>query len=226
MTKVDAHDKVTALAQLDESLKRLQTDHVELLQLHEVIRMTDPEIIFRPGGSIEALIEAKKAGKARFIGFTGHKNADILTKMLQTARDNNFKFDTIQMPLSVLDAHYNSFEKKTLPTALKDGLGILAMKPFSAAMLFKANTTVTAEEAMHYVMSMPVSTVITGCDSLKILQQALDIARSYKPLSEEKTAAILAKTAEVAKAGEFERYKTQTMHDGTDHNPHWLGLKI
>jgi aryl-alcohol dehydrogenase-like predicted oxidoreductase len=226
MSKIDGHDRKTAAAQIDECLKRLQTETIDLMQIHEVIRPGDPEIIFSPGGSLEALVEAKKAGKIRFIGFTGHKSADLLVKMLKTAKEHNFLFDTMQMPLNVLDAHYDSFEKKVLPIAVKENIAVLAMKPLSAGVLMTLKPpVVTPEECLHYAMSLPVSTVITGCDSLKVLQQAIDAARSYKPLSEEKAAALLAKTAELAKQGKLERYKTQTMHDGTDHNPQWLGIK-
>ena len=222
MTKIDGHDSKTATRQLDESLRRLQTDVIDLLQIHEVIRMTDPEIIFSPGGSIQALLAAKKAGKIRYIGFTGHKSPDIHLKMLQIARDNDFKFDTLQMPLNLLDAHFNSFEKKVLPVALKENIGVLAMKTICSGVLMQTKT-VTAVDCLQYVMSLPVSVVITGCESLPILQQALDAARSYRPMSEEQRAALLAKTKEAGSDGKFERYKTETMYDGTVHNPQWLG---
>ena len=222
MTKIDGHDSKTATRQLDESLRRLQTDVIDLLQIHEVIRMTDPEIIFSPGGSMQALLAAKKAGKIRYIGFTGHKSPDIHLKMLQIARDNDFKFDTLQMPLNLLDAHFNSFEKKVLPVALKENIGVLAMKTICSGVLMQTKT-VTAVDCLQYVMSLPVSVVITGCESLPILQQALDAARSYRPMSEEQRAALLAKTKEAGSDGKFERYKTETMYDGTVHNPQWLG---
>jgi aryl-alcohol dehydrogenase-like predicted oxidoreductase len=222
MTKIDGHDSKTATKQLDESLKRLQTDVIDLLQIHEVIRMTDPEIIFSAGGSMEALLAAKKAGKILYIGFTGHKSPDIHLKMLQTARDNGFKFDTLQMPLNLLDAHFNSFEKKVLPIALKEVIGVLGMKPIASGVLLETKT-VTAVECLHYVISLPVSVVITGCESLPILQQALEAARSYLPLTEESCSVLLAKTAKIAIDGKYERYKTETMYDGTSHNPQWLG---
>ncbi len=221
MTKIDGHTARAAARQLDESLQRLQTDTIDLLQIHEVIRMTDPEEIFRPGGTMEALVAAKKAGKIRYIGFTGHKSPAVHLKMLQTALDNNFILDTVQMPLNVMDAHYDSFEKNVLPLALKNNIGVLAMKPMGAGMILKSHT-VTAIECLHYVMNMPVSVVITGCESLTFLQQALEAARSYKPLTEEKRSAILAKSAKAAIDGKYERYKTETVHDGTAHNPQWL----
>ena len=222
MTKIDGHDNKTATKQLDESLQRLQTDVIDLLQIHEVIRMSDPEIIFSPGGTMAALVDAKKAGKIRYIGFTGHKSPDIHLKMLRIARGNGFQFDTLQMPLNLLDAHFNSFEKKVLPVALKEGIGVLGMKPICSGVLLQTKT-VTAVECLHYVMSLPVSVVITGCESLPILQQALDAARSYRSISEEKCTTLLAKTKKVGIDGKFERYKTATMYDGTDHNPQWLG---
>ena len=222
MTKIDGHNSKTATKQLDESLKRLKTDVIDLLQIHEVIRMTDPEIIFSPGGAMEALIAAKKAGKIRYIGFTGHKSPDIHLKMVQTARENDFKFDTVQMPLNLLDAHFNSFEKKVLPIALKEGMGVLGMKPFCSGVLLQTKT-VTAVECLQYVFNLPVSVVITGCESLPILQQAVEAARNYQPLTEEIGAALLAKTKKVGSDGKFERYKTEMMYDGTDHNPQWLG---
>jgi uncharacterized protein len=222
MTKIDGHNSKTATKQLDESLKRLQIDVIDLLQIHEVIRMSDPEIIFSPGGTMEALVEAKKAGKIRYIGFTGHKSPDIHLKMLQTAQNNGFKFDTLQMPLNLLDAHYNSFKKRVLPLALKENIGVLAMKPFASGVLMQTKT-VTAMECLQYAMNLSVSVVITGCESLPILQQALDAARSYKPMSEEECAALLAKTKKAGSDGKFEPYKTQTMYDGTNHNPQWLG---
>jgi predicted aldo/keto reductase-like oxidoreductase len=222
MTKIDAHTGPAAVKQLEESLKRLQTDSVDLLQFHEVIRITDPEQIFSPGGSLEALLAAKKAGKIRFIGFTGHKSPDVHLKMLQTAKEHGFLFDTVQMPLNVLDAQYDSFEKKVLPVALADKIGVLAMKPMCAGNIFKSKT-VTAEECLRYDMSLPVSTVITGCESLEILKKSMDVTRNFNPLSDEEHAALLAKTASAAAKGKFELYKTDTVHDGTTFHPQWLG---
>src|SRR5271168_4539015 len=129
MTKIDGRDKSTAAAQINESLKRLQTDHVDILQFHEVIRDSDPDRIFAAGGAIEAVLEARKAGKTRYIGFTGHKSPDIHLKMLATAKTHQFTFDTVQMPLNVMDAHFDSFEAKVLPVLLKENIGVLGMKP-------------------------------------------------------------------------------------------------
>ena len=222
MTKIDGQTGKAATEQLNESLRRLQTDTIDLLQFHEVIRMTDPERIFSSGGGMEAVLKARKAGKVRYIGFTGHKSPDIHLKMLQTARDNNFLFDAIQMPLNIMDAHYNSFEKKVLPLALDNNIGVLAMKPICAGMVLKSNIA-TPVECLHYAMSLPVSAVITGCESLAILRQALEAARSFSPMSEEKRAALLARSAKAAARGKYELYKTQTIHDGTFYSPQWLG---
>src|ERR1700716_510069 len=193
MTKIDGQTKKAAAAQLDESLRRLQTDHIDLLQFHEVIRMTDPERIFAPGGGMEVVLEAKKAGKLRFIGFTGHKNPAMHLHMLETAAAHQFHFDAVQMPLNAMDAHYESFEKKILPILVKDEIGVLGMKPMGAGILLKSNT-VSAVECLRYPMSLPTSVVINGCESLANLQQALDVARIFKPLTTAESAALLSKT--------------------------------
>jgi predicted aldo/keto reductase-like oxidoreductase len=221
MTKLDAHTKAAATQQIDDSLKRLQTDHIDLLQFHEVIRMDDPEQIFAPGAGMEAVLEAKKAGKVRYIGFTGHKNPDIHLKMLATADAHKFHFDSVQMPLNVMDAHYESFGKKVLPVLVKKGIGVLGMKPLAAGNILKSNT-VTATECLHYAMNLPTSVVITGCLTIENLQQALDAARTFKPMNETEVAALLAKTSEAAQNGQYEGYKNTTNFDGTVKNPQWL----
>jgi len=222
MTKIDGQVKKTATEQIDESLKRLQTDTIDLLQFHEVIRMSDPDRIFRPGGGIEAVLEAKKAGKIRYIGFTGHKSPDVHLKMLQVANDNGFIFDAVQMPLNVMDAHYDSFEKRVLPVLLENNIGVLGMKALCDGLILKSNI-VTAEECLHYAMSLPTSTVITGCDSLRILHQALEAARSFSSMSEVQRAALLSRTEIMAEGGQHEPWKTGTAYDDTFRNPHWLG---
>jgi aryl-alcohol dehydrogenase-like predicted oxidoreductase len=187
MTKIDGRDKKTALKQLDESLSRLQTDHIDLLQFHEVIRMSDPVRIFAPGGAMEAVLEARKAGKARYVGFTGHKSPDVHLSMLQAGFDNGFIFDTVQMPLNIMDAHYDSFEKRVLPVLLENRMGVLGMKPLGGGEFLRSDT-VTAIECLHYAMTLPTSVVITGCDSLATLQQALEAVRSFSPINEEHSA--------------------------------------
>src|SRR6201997_5247323 len=167
MTKIDGRTKTAATAQLNESLRRLQTDHVDLLQFHEVIRDTDPDRVFAQGGALEAVLEAQKAGKVRFIGFTGHKSPDIHLKMLDTASKHGFKFDAVQMPLNVMDAHFNSFEKRVLPVLTENGIGVLGMKPMGDHIILESKT-VTPIECLHYSMNLPTSVVITGCDSMQI----------------------------------------------------------
>ena len=222
MTKVDGRNKATAVAQMNESLRRLQTDRIDLLQFHEVIRDSDPDRIFAKGGAMEAVLEAQKAGKVRFIGFTGHKSPDIHLEMLATASKHGFTFDAVQMPLNVMDAHFNSFEKKVLPILTRDGVGVLGMKPMGDPFILESQT-VTAVECLHYAMNLPTSVVITGCDSLPILRQALDAARAFRPLESSQLAALLAKTSTAAETGKFELYKTTHHFDGTVQNPQWLG---
>ena len=222
MTKIDGRDKKSAARQIEESLRRLQTDRVDLLQFHEVIRMDDPDRVFASGGALEAALDAKKAGKVRFIGFTGHKNPDIHMKMLDTATTHQFRFDTVQMPLNVMDAHYDSFEKKVLPVLTKNDIGVLGMKPMGDHFILESKT-VTPVECLHYAMNLPTSVVITGCDSMQILNQALDAARSFRPMNSSEVATLLAKTTQAAQAGRYELYKTTHTFDGTYQNPQWLG---
>jgi len=222
MTKIDGRNKTAAESQINESLRRLQTDRIDLLQYHEVIRDSDPDRIFAQGGAMEVVLEAKKAGKIRFIGFTGHKSPDIHLKMLATAAQHGFTFDAVQMPLNVMDAHFNSFEKKVLPALTQHGIGALGMKPMGDHFIL-GSKTVTAVECLHYAMNLPTSVVITGCDSLSILQQALQAARTFQPMDSSQVAALLAKTGKAAEDGQFELYKTTHHFDGTVANPQWLG---
>ena len=222
MTKIDGRNKATAVNQIDDSLKRLQTDRIDLLQFHEVIRDGDPDRIFAAGGALEAVVEARRAGKVRYIGFTGHKSPDIHLKMLATASAHKFTFDAVQMPLNVMDHHFNSFESKVLPVLQEQNIGVLGMKSMGDPFILHSNT-VTAVECLHYAMNLPTSVVITGCDSLKILQQALDAARGFRSMEKEAVIALLAKTAKAAQSGEFEKYKTSHHFDGTFQNPQWLG---
>jgi predicted aldo/keto reductase-like oxidoreductase len=222
MTKIDGHSREAAARQIDESLRRLQTDHVDLLQVHEVIRPTDPDRVFAPGGSMEAILAAKKAGKLRFVGFTGHKSGLIHKQMLDTAAKHDFRFDTVQMPLNVMDHHDAGFEKIVLPMLVEQEIGVLGMKPLGSGIILKSGK-VSPIECLHYAMSLPTSVVITGCDSPKILQQALIAARTFRPLTEPARNALLAKTRDASNAKKFELYKTSGQFDGTDNNPEWLG---
>jgi len=221
MTKIDSRTKQGAAKQIDESLRRLQTDHVDLLQFHEVIRDTDPDAIFAAHGGMEAAVAAKQQGKLRYIGFTGHKSPEIHLKMLDTAFAHKFTLNSVQMPLNVMDAHYDSFEKLVLPVLLAHNIGVLGMKPMGDGLILQTKT-VEAVDCLRYALNLPTSVVITGCDSLPILQQALQTARAFRPLSQEQVAALLAKTEKVAQNGEHELYKTAHNFDGTIQNPQWL----
>lgn len=222
MTKIDGQVKDLAAKQIDESLRRLQTDTIDLLQFHEVIRPGDPDRIFGPGGSFEAAMAAKKAGKIRYIGFTGHKDPDIHLKMLNTGFQHGFTFDSVQMPLNVMDMHFKSFAHKVVPVAVQHGIGVLGMKSMGDGNVLKSNT-VTPVECLHYAMSLPTSVVINGCDTLEYLQQGLDAARSFRPLTKTQLDSLYARTAVAGRDGQFEPFKTTTMFDGTAHNPSWLG---
>ncbi len=222
MTKTDGQTSAVYNKQLEESLRRLQTDHIDLVQFHEVIRPGDPDRIFGPGGAIEAALAARKAGKIRHIGFTGHKDPDIHLKMVNTGLAHGFTFDAVQMPLNVMDAHFRSFAHKVVPVLVQHGIGVLGMKPMGSGLILRSNT-VTPIECLHYAMSLPTSVVINGCDSLERLNQALEAARTFKPMGESEVAALLAKTAAAAAEGKFELFKTSHDFDGTYHNPQWLG---
>lgn len=222
MTKIDGRDRNSATSQLNESLRRLRTDRIDLLQFHEIGLMSDPERIFASDGAIEAVIAARKSGKIQYIGFTGHKSPAVHLKMLATAREHNFTFDTVQMPLNVMDPHYESFAKLVLPVLVKERIGVLGMKPMGGGIILRSGT-VTPIECLHYAMNLPTSVVITGCDSLTVLQQALEAARSFRPMSKSQVSAILAKTAQAGATGHYEVYKTTHHFDATHYNPQWLG---
>jgi aryl-alcohol dehydrogenase-like predicted oxidoreductase len=222
MTKIDGRNAVTAARQIDESLQHLQVDRIDLMQLHEVIRESDPERTFALGGAIEALEAAKAAGKIRFIGFTGHKSPRFHLAMLRAAEQRGFRFDAVQMPLNVLDAHFDSFERNVLPALVQQGIGVLGMKPMADGRIVQRGHA-SADECLRYAMSLPVSTVITGCESLERAEQALRVARGFQPLPEPEVNALLARTASAAQTGEDEGYKTTESYDGTTQNPSWLG---
>ena len=222
MTKIDGRTKEEAAKQLDESLERLEVDHIDLVQHHEILRYEDPHRIFDEQGANAALIEARDAGKIRFIGFTGHKDPRIHLYMLEVAKENGFAFDTVQMPLNVMDAHYRSFEKIVLPELVKQNTGVLGMKALANGTILQSKT-VTAIECLHYAMNLPTSVVITGCESMENLEQALTAARTFKPMSEEQVKNLLSKTEKAAARGEFELFKTTSIYDGTASHPEWLG---
>ncbi len=222
MTKLDGRTKEEAVKQIDTSLKRLQTDHLDVLQHHEVIRYEDPNRIFAEGGAMEAVLEAKKVGKVRFIGFTGHKDPHIHLYMLEVAQKHGFHFDTVQMPLNVMDAHFRSFGKLVVPQAVKEGIAVLGMKSMGDSVILKSNT-VTPTECLHYALNLPTSVVVTGIDKPEILKQAIEAAKSFQPMNEQQVAAILVKTKDLAMSGKYELFKTSSHFDSTAKHPEWLG---
>jgi aryl-alcohol dehydrogenase-like predicted oxidoreductase len=222
MTKIDGRSKKEAVRQLEESLRRLQTDCIDLVQHHEVIRYEDPHRIFDEEGANAGLLEAQKAGKLRYIGFTGHKDPQIHLYTLEVAAEFGFKFDTVQMPLNVMDAHYRSFEKLVLPKLVELNIGVLGMKSLANGLILKSNT-VTPLECLHYALNLPTSVVITGMESMENLEQALEAARSFRPMTDEQVKALLAKTQKAAKRGEFELFKTTSIFDATTQHPDWMG---
>jgi aryl-alcohol dehydrogenase-like predicted oxidoreductase len=222
MTKIDGRSKKEAMKQLETSLKRLKTDVIDLVQHHEVIRFEDPDRIFDPEGANAALVEAKQQGKLRYIGFTGHKDPHVHLYMLEVAKRNGFQLDTAQMPLNVMDAHFRSFAKVAVPELVKAGVGILGMKSMANGIILKSKT-VTPTECLHYALNLPTSVVITGIDSMKILDQAFEAVRTFKPMSDAELNALLAKTEMAAKQGQFEPFKTSSIFDSTAENLDWLG---
>ena len=222
MTKIDGRTKKEAARQLDESLDRLGVDCIDLVQHHEILRYEDPHRIFDDEGANAALVEARQSGKLRYIGFTGHKDPHIHLYMLEVAASHGFKFDTVQMPLNVMDAHYRSFAKLVVPRLVEQKIGVLGMKSMANGILLKSNTA-TPIECLHYALSLPTSVVITGIDSLEILDQAFEAVRTFHPMSEQEIEALLAKTAQAASHGKFEPFKTTSLFDGTAQNPAWLG---
>ena len=222
MTKIDGRTHKEATKQLDESLQRLQVDCIDLVQHHEIIRYEDPHRVFDPEGANAALVEAREAGKLRYIGFTGHKDPQIHLHMLEVAANYGFKFDAVQMPLSVMDAHYRSFEKLVVPELVKQNIGILGMKSMANGIALRSNT-VTPIECLHYALNLPTSVVITGIDSMEILEQAFVAVRTFQPMNEQIVQNLLAKTLQAGARGEFEPFKTSSIYDGTAKNPDWLG---
>jgi predicted aldo/keto reductase-like oxidoreductase len=217
MSKIDGQTRKAAIAQMDQSLKRLRADHLDLLQLHEIIRMDDPERVFAPDGAMDALVEARQAGKIRFIGFTGHKDPAIHLKMLSMG----FEFDAVQMPLNLLDAQFQSFEKQVLPVLVERGIGVLGMKPLASGKLLQTGR-IKAWDALRYALSLPTSTVITGCETMADVQQGIRLLEEFEPMEPDEAEFFLKKAADLAKDGRFEEYKTTRAHDGTLQHPEWL----
>ena len=222
MTKIDGRSKQEATKQLEDSLRRLKLDCIDLVQHHEILRFEDPYRIFDEDGANAALVEARDAGKLRYIGFTGHKDPLVHLRMLEVAIQHKFRFDTVQMPLSVMDAHFRSFEKLVLPELVQQGIGVLGMKSLANGNILRSNT-VTPIECLHYAMNLPTSVVITGIDNMEVLEQAFEAARTFKPMSSNEVDALLSRTAIAAARGEFEPFKVTSIYDGTAQNPKWLG---
>jgi aryl-alcohol dehydrogenase-like predicted oxidoreductase len=212
MTKVCTHgrDAKVAMQMLDESLRRLQTDHIDVWQIHEVIYDNDPDLIFAPGGAAEALVQAKQQGKVRFVGFTGHKDPAIHLRMLE----HGFPFDTVQMPLNCLDATFRSFEQRVLPEATRRGLAVFGMKSLGGSGEIVKYGAATPDEALRYAMSLPVATTISGMESPDVLTQNLAIATSFTPMTSDEMRALRERCRPLAADGRFELFKTTKMYDG------------
>jgi len=221
MTKIDGRTRDAATRQIDESLRRLRTDHVDLMQIHETIRLEDPDRVFAEGGAIEALTAARQAGKIRFIGFTGHKDPVVHNRMLDAAKAHGFRFDAVQMPLNVMDAHFRSFEREVLPLLVRDRIGVLGMKSMGNRILLESNTA-SPIECLHYALNLPTSVVITGIDRMEILDQAIEAAHTFKPMDDATVRALLARTATAAATGRYELFKTSDRFDATAKHPEWL----
>jgi uncharacterized protein len=223
-TKIDGRTKELAAKQIDESLRRLKTDHVDLLMHHEVLRFDDPDRIFGEGGAQEAVEAARAAGKVRFIGFTGHKDPHVHLYMLDVARKHGVRFDAVLMPSNVMDAHFRSFARLVMPRLVSEGVGVMTMKPFGGAdgIILKSRT-VEPVDCLRYALSLASDVVITGLDRPEIIDQALSVTRTFQPLDRAQLAELLRKTEQVAATGQFELFKTSAHFDGTATHPDWLG---
>jgi uncharacterized protein len=213
MTKVCARDRKTAEAQLEESLRRLQTDVIDVWQFHEINYDSDADWIFRDDGAIEAAVAARQAGKVRFIGFTGHKSPHILQKML----DQDFEWDTCQMPINALDAHYRSFQREILPQLNRRGIGTIGMKALGGRGQMIDELGLTAEQCRRYALSLPISTLVCGIQSIENLEQDVAIARDFSPMSEAEQQELLSSVQEEAGDGRFEWFKSTQVFDSKYH---------
>jgi predicted aldo/keto reductase-like oxidoreductase len=222
MTKIDGRTKEIAADQINDSLKRLKVDHIDLLQHHEVIRYDDPDRIFHEGGSMEAVVAAKQAGKIRFVGFTGHKDPHIHLYMMEVAQKHGFHFDTVQMPINIMDAHFRSFSQLVVPQAIKQQIGVLGMKCFGSGVILKSGV-VEPMDCLHYSLNLPISVLITGINTTEVLNQAFAAVKSFQPMDETRVAALISKTQDVAINGKYELFKTTAHFDTTARHPDWLG---
>jgi len=223
MSKMDGRTKEEAARQIDTSLKRLRTDHIDLIQHHEILRFDDPDRVFAEGGAMEAFVEAKKAGKLRYIGFTGHKDPRIHLQMLESAAERGFQFDSCQMPLNVMDAHFRSFAHFVLPHLVQQGIAVLGMKTFGDGVILKGDAPIMPIECLHYSMNLPTSVVITGIQSQRDMDQAFEAVRTFKPMDKAQVAELLSRSRPYAMEGKYELFKTSATFDGTAKNAKWLG---
>ena len=212
MTKVCTHGrgKDVAMRMLEDSLRRLKTDHLDIWQIHEVVYYNDPDLIFAKGGVAEALTQAKQQGKVRFVGFTGHKDPAIHLEVLS----HDYPFDTVQMPLNCFDASYHSFENQVLPEATRRGIAVLGMKSLGGSGEMVTSGAITPEEGLRYAMSLPVATTISGIDSLNVLEQNLEVARNFKPMDPVEMDALRERCKSLAADGRMERFKSTKFYDG------------
>ena len=222
MTKIDGRTKAAAAKQIDHCLLRLRTEVIDLVQHHEMLRMEDADRVFGEGGAQEAVEAARQAGKIRYVGFTGHKDPMVHLRTLAVAKEHGFRFDTVQMPLNVLDAHFRSFARAVLPALVKDLVGVLGMKPLASGAIMESKCA-TAVECLNYALTLPTSVVITGIETMERLTQALEIAKDFKPMPVEEVDALLGRSAKAAAKGAYEKFKTGVQFDGTATHPEWLG---
>ncbi len=226
MSKMDGRTKEEAAKQIDTSLKRLRTDHIDLVQHHEILRFDDPDRVFAEGGAMEAFTEAKKAGKLRYIGFTGHKDPRIHLQMLHVAEERGFHFDSCQLPLNVMDAHFRSFAHLVMPYLVANGIAVLGMKTFGDSVILKSNAALTPIQMLHYSLNLPTSVVITGMENQRDLDQAFEAVKTFKPMDKAQVAELLERSRPYATDGRYELFKTSTIFDGTAKNAQWLGDNV
>jgi predicted aldo/keto reductase-like oxidoreductase len=213
MTKCCGRTAKDAQSNLEDSLRRLKTDHLDLWQFHEINYDNDPEWVFAAGGALEFALKAKEQGKVRFIGFTGHKHPEIHLKML----NKPYEWATVQMPLNVLDSHYRSFQHLVLPELNKRGIAPLGMKSLGGRGNIVQQAGVPVADALRYVLSLPIAVLISGIDSEKVLDQNLKIAREFQPMTADEMASVESKFKEVAGDGRYELFKSTQVFDGVAH---------
>jgi predicted aldo/keto reductase-like oxidoreductase len=226
MTKIDGRDRNEAKRQIDESLKRMQTDRIDLVQHHEILRYDDPDRIFAGGGAMEAFLEARQAGKLRYIGFTGHKDPRIHLQMLAVAEERGFHFDSVQMPLNVMDAHFRSFAHLVLPYLVEHGIAVLGMKTFADSVLLKSEAPIRPVEYLHYSLNLPTSVVITGIQNQRDLDQAFEATGTFRKMDREEVTGLLSRSRPHALEGKYELFKTSSTFDGTAKSAAWLGDEV